>query len=91
MNSLPELVLVVHTETARAPEGLESYKLAEKPHQHPSEEDEEKLKVGKAAVAEAAEEIPATVVCHPLHKRAARLCLLHVACTSRCDASCTCV
>lgn len=32
-------------ETARAPEGLESYKLAEKPHQHPSEEDEEKLKV----------------------------------------------
>jgi hypothetical protein len=35
----------VHTETARAPEGLESYKLAEKPHQHPSEEDEEKLKV----------------------------------------------
>jgi hypothetical protein len=34
-----------HVETARAPEGLESYKLAEKPHQHPGEEDEEKLKV----------------------------------------------
>lgn len=38
------LLAVFDRETARAPEGLESYKLAEKPHQHPSEEDEEKLK-----------------------------------------------
>lgn len=83
MNSLPELLVVVHTETARAPEGLESYKLAAKPHQHPSEEDEEKLKVGNAAAAKAAQARHAPFVHHSLQKRAASFCFKSMTYTSR--------
>jgi hypothetical protein len=68
----PTLHTYTHTETARAPEGLESFKLAEKPHTHPAAEDEEKLKVGWRIVCVLREAAPSSVYARGLQHTAAR-------------------